>query len=197
MPSETLLVIGIHREELGFGDRVAALVDRDSIDVLRIPSGIPQARTGTDDHFYSNTQHREIYLQLRQQVKGRYRLLIDLHNGIDESGCCADVFCHDEAFLERLSAQIGQFGDERRVRLVKIIAQDDTAARGEERGIAEVGARTWIPRKIWDDGRPLYVGLETYLPSDGEGEQADWRFALRMIDRIRSSLEANQVPWYE
>jgi len=186
MASRTLLVIGIHREELSFGDRVAALVDPQRIDVLRIPSGIPHARTGTDDHFYYNAQHREIYLQLRQQVKGRCRVLIDLHSGLDEGGHCADFFCHDQSFLQSLATAIRQEGKERLVRLVKIIGQEEPVLRQGKSGIVDADARTWIPRKIWDDSSHLYVGLEVYLRTDGDGERDDWTFAWQLIELIDS-----------
>jgi len=34
---------------------------------------------------------RKLYLQLYQQIKRRYQLLIDLHSGLDENGPCADI----------------------------------------------------------------------------------------------------------
>ena len=184
MNAETLLVVGIHREELHFGDHVAALVDPSQIAVLRIPTGIPQARTGNDDAFYSNTQHREIYLQLRQQVKGRYRLLIDLHCGLDQSGRSADVFCHQEQLLGFLGEHLPR-NDSHPVRLIKIVGQSGPVGP-DRNATVEAGARTWIPKKIWDDDNPLYVGLEIYLPAAGDGNASDWQFALRLIGVIHA-----------
>lgn len=188
---ETLLVIGVHREELAFGDRVAGLLDSALIDVLRIPQGIPQAHTGTDGGFYSDTQHREIYLQLRQQVKGRYRLLIDLHSGLDENGRCADVFCRDERFLGCLAA-LGTGGTSR-VRLIKIVASDQPTAAPTLSDIIEADARTRIPRKIWDDDNCLYVGLEVYLADDGAGTPADWRLARELIGKLQTCASAQET----
>jgi len=187
MAKDTLLVTGIHREELGFGDRVAALVDPACLDVMRIPSGIPRASTGPSRRFYSTAQHREIYLQLHQQVKGHYRLLIDLHRGLDEAGRSAEVFCHDEAFLSCLGARLEALsGDHDIVHLVRIVATGDRGVQQGGAGIADGAARTWIPPRIWQGRGPLYVGLEVYLPTDDDGYPDDWRFAHRLIDAMRA-----------
>jgi hypothetical protein len=186
MGARTLLVTGVHREELGFGDRVAALLSNDRIDVLRIPKGITQRRTGTDDRFYATTQHREIYLQVRQQVRGRYELLIDLHSGIDDAGACADVFCRHEPFLACLAARIRGTGETQAIRLIRIAADDESIDPDRANTIADATARTWIPRVIWDQASPLYVGLEVYLARAGEGARDDWQFACRVIEAIRS-----------
>lgn len=53
--SRTLLVTGIHREELRFGDRVAALVDPDQVEVLRIARALADKRR----HIYVGL---EVYL---------------------------------------------------------------------------------------------------------------------------------------
>ena len=46
--SRNLIVTGIHREELAFGDRVSDLLGDLDIDVMRIPEGISHRKTGTD-----------------------------------------------------------------------------------------------------------------------------------------------------
>ena len=51
MANDTVLVTGIHREELGFGDHVAALVNRGRVDIMRIPKGIPRAKTDPGKRF--------------------------------------------------------------------------------------------------------------------------------------------------
>jgi len=187
MANDTLLVTGIHREELGFGDRVSALVDPARVDVMRIPHGIPQPRKGPGEEFYSSAQHREIYLQLRQQVKDRYRLMIDLHRGLDETGRCADVYCHDEEFLRRVGARIEKHRGDDDVRLVHIISPDARGVEHDGKGIAHAEARTWIPSKISLGKSPLYVGLEIYLPTDSDGKEDDWEFAKLLISEIQAS----------
>ncbi len=185
MHVDTLLVTGIHREELKFGDHVAALFNADTIDVMRISQGIPQIRTTTDETFYSNTQHREIYLQLRQQIKGRYRLLIDLHCGIDEAGHCADIFCHDRHFLACLATQPAIAEPAASVRLIKIVEPNTNTAVNSKDSIVDADAHTWIPREIWDDDRCTYIGLEVYLQQGNEGTEEDWQFARTLIENIQ------------
>jgi hypothetical protein len=182
---DTVLVTGIHREELAFGDRVAELLQDDDIDVLRIPHGIPQKTHGTDAVFYATTRHREIYLQLRQQVKARYRLLIDLHCGIDDGGHCADVFCHDPGLRECLECQARSDPSMTRVRVIGIVAGDETPSSAAD-GPRVTAAHTWIPRKVWQDSRCTYVGLEIYLPDGHHGDEDDWRFACSLVRAIQA-----------
>ncbi len=191
---ETLLVTGIHREELAFGDRVATLLDTKNIQVLRIPEGISHSRTGTDDLFYYNTRHREIYLQLRQQVKGHYRLLIDLHTGLNDSGRCADVYCRDEAVLRCMAERSGATATGGQLRLVKILGDFEAGNEGAGRKEIDVGARTSIPEQIWNDRSFVYLGLEIYLEDEGDGAMEDWRFACDLIGIVRDCvIEAEKV----
>ncbi len=185
MTRPALLVTGIHREELAFGDRVSALLDREHIDLLRIPNGIPRARRSPGQRFYSNAQHREIYLQLRQQVRDHYRLMVDLHCGFDERGLCADLFCHDEDLLTCIGTRLSDLVAEHRVRLIRIVSDRGAGSANVGASVAEADARTWIPSKIWLDAQPLYVGLEIYLPTGGAGEPSDWAFACRLIEEIQ------------
>jgi len=187
---EALLVTGIHREELGFGDRVTSLLNVDRIQVMRIPDGISHARTGTDDLFYYTNQHREIYLQLHQQVKGRYRLLIDLHCGLNDAGRCADIYCRDERLLQCVveRSRRTELGEE--LRLVKILANsEDSDGAGDGTGV-HVGARTLIPEQLWNDPSFIYVGLEIYLTEPGDGVAEDWHFTGDLIETIQACAES-------
>lgn len=186
MANDTLLVTGIHHEELGFGDRVSALVDPARLDVMRIPQGIPQTKKGPGEQFYSSAQHREIYLQLGQQVKHRYRLMIDLHRGLDETGRCADVFCHDEDFLRCLGARLQKLSGKSDIRLIHIMSPDSRGVELNDEKVADAEARTWIPSKISLSKFPLYVGLEVYLPTDSDGKEEDWEFAHLLISEIQA-----------
>ena len=188
--SDTLLVTGIHREELPFGDNVATLLKTDAIDIMRIPKGISNRHVGTDGGFYFSTQHREIYLQLRQQTKGRYRLLIDLHCGANDAGHCADIFCHDTAFLDCLAAQPEIAEAESGVRLIKIVASNQPFDPDSPDRNSVADAQTWIPSEVWRDAECTYVGLEVYLPDSAEGVEADWRFSRRLIEAIRACNDA-------
>lgn len=182
--NDTLLVTGIHRDELGFGEGVARVLPPGTVDVIRIPQGIPQPRRGPGEQFYSRTEHREIYLQLHQQVRGRYRLMIDLHKGLDETGRGAEIFCHDEALLGRIGAALPP-GAGARMRLIRIGTGAEAAAA---EGPAEAEARTWIPRRIWSGRTPVYVGLEVYLGAEGDGSPEDWGFAALLVEAIRAGM---------
>lgn len=181
----TVLVTGVHREELEFGDRVAARIEGGDIEVLRIPKGVPQRCTDVDQQFQYETRQRELYLQLHQQVKGRYALLIDLHSGFDENGPGADLYCHESALLDCVGSSLDRGGPGDDVRLIRIVAPDENADAGAQHGRIEAGARTGIPPVIWGGGTPLYVGLEIYLPDDRGGIRAAEVLAHRLIDRIR------------
>jgi hypothetical protein len=178
----TVLVTGVHSEELAFGDRVTAGLGHAAIEVLRIPKGVPQRCTDVDRQFRHEARQRELYLQLHQQVRGRYRALIDLHSGVDENGPSADIYCHDPGVLDRLARQLD---DDEPVRLVKIVAPGEPLPRTG----GEAGARTCIPEAVWAGGPPLYVGLEIYLPDDGQPGEAE-RLAQRLIACIQDCVAA-------
>ncbi|MGD2118102.1 MAG: hypothetical protein PVG66_07075 [Chromatiales bacterium] len=183
---ETLLVTGIHREELGFGDHVAALLDSELIQVMRIPRGISHSRRAHDELFYFNARHREIYLQLHQQVRGRFRLLIDLHCGVNEAGRCADVYCHDQALLDYVSQRTQVKGLAQRLRGVRIVSEQHDESLSADVAAAETHAHTRIPEKVWNDPNCIYVGLEIYLVSEGDGVAQDWCFAADVIELVQS-----------
>lgn len=185
-PAGTVLVTGVHREELAFGDRVTARLENEDIDVLRIPEGVPQQCPDVDQQFYYDTRQRELYLQLHQQVKGRYRLLIDLHTGLDESEVSADVYCHDPSLLDRLASRLRDAGCADRVRLIRIVATGEPVAAGDRRSGVDAGAHTRIPHSVWSRGRPVYVGLEVYLPEDHRGGSKAERLAQTLIASIRN-----------
>lgn len=186
MSTDTVLVTGIHAEELEFGDRVTGrLVDGD-IEVLRIPEGVPQRCDDVAQQFRYRTRQRELYLQLHRQVKGRYRLLIDLHSGLDQDGPSADVYCHEPAVLDCLATQL-RAAD--RVRLIRIVGAGESVPPANRDPSAEAGARTCIPSAVWTGDQPVYVGLEVYLPVDERANDAEI-LAEQLIARIRSCVDA-------
>ncbi|NDY95086.1 hypothetical protein [Wenzhouxiangella limi] len=183
--AETVLVTGIHREELNFGDRVTKRCASDEIDVLRIPEGVSQRCRDVDQQFYHETRQRELYLQLRQQVKGRYRLLIDLHSGTDEAGPGADIYCRDAELLECIGLRLNEREPGDRVRLVRIVDAHERAVAAGPQTVIDAEARTSIPPSIWAGGRPVYVGLEVYLPEVAGTDEAE-TLACRLIGCIQS-----------
>lgn len=187
---DVVLVIGVHREELAFGERVAEELNPQAVAVLRIPEGISGRRPRPDERFYYEARHREIYLQLLPQVKGRFRLMIDLHTGIDQFGRCADVYCGDAVLLSCIEQAVTSHsrGDEAvpAVRIVPLMPREQRSARraGESRNNEPFG-ETIIPPSVWDSEAFIYVGLEIYLTEDGAaGSPGDWAFAKRLVEAI-------------
>ena len=181
----TLLVTGMHREELGFGDRVAERVDKNKVEILRVPLGISHERTGTDDEFYYLVNHRELYLQLRQQVKRRYVLVIDLHCGLSDGSVHADVFSHDDSLLKCMGDAVTSrcLGD--KVKLIKIIGEEGLKAH-KLICAGHPGARTWIPEEVWNNHNFVYVGLEVYLSGDETGTAEECSFACELVEVLQS-----------
>jgi hypothetical protein len=182
-----VLVIGMHREELAFGERVAARVDPRMVAVLRVPDGLSGRRPRADERFLYDTRHRELYLQLLPHVLRRYRLLIDLHTGIDErGGPCADVICADAGYLDCVAGPSARgdgrlSGEEVRPVLLMASAGPERRRPGE---VDAVFAETTLPRRVWDNSAFTYVGLEVYLSAPGAGAPEAWTFAAVVIDRL-------------
>jgi hypothetical protein len=87
----TGLVIGIHQKELAFGRQVAAILPPKNIRIVQIDQGLPQQDSFEGKRYYYGVFHREIYLQLHQQLKKKIDLLI---NPFGKSFSLAD-FHHD------------------------------------------------------------------------------------------------------
>lgn len=168
-----LLVVGIHREELAFGDAVAARLDASCVDVLRIDEGLSGRRPRADERFRYDTLHRALYLQLLAHVQSHHRLLIDLHTGLDADGPCADLYSRDPA---RLSVALSDANLQPAPRLYDLLGEDhrNEAAHGGQ-------ARTVIPAEVWRKPRFLYVGLESYLPAASTWSTADLDYARSIV----------------
>jgi hypothetical protein len=177
---DTVLIIGVHREEHPFGDAVAAALDPSLAEVLRIPEGLSGRRPRQDPLLHYETLHRELYHQVLTQVRGRNGLVRDLHTGLDEAGPCADVISHNPGLLARMSEEaIARFGEpegRRRPRPVLL-----GGAPGHSHLHAVLPSRTVIPRDMWNDEDFEYVGLEVYRSAPGVGRPSDRDLALWLI----------------
>ena len=156
-----LLVIGIHREELAFGEAVTAGLDRCRIEVLAIPEGLSGRRPRPDQRFQYDTLHRALYLQLLPHVVGHHDLLIDLHTGLDRRGPRADLICAEAEKLAGLLEKSPRWPPSAvhasAVRFVRLGRNGDPGEAGV------YVAETVIPEKIWRNARFLYVGVEDLL----------------------------------
>lgn len=182
----TGLVIGIHKQELDFGLQVAAILAGTAIRVIQIDHGLPQQASFDGKGYYYSAFHREIYLQLHQQVKNKLDLLIDLHTGVNESGRCADIFCNDMLLLDKLNKILYDYkesrnGQEQSVRLVEIASE---SSRKHAKAGGFPVCYTIIPGSVWKSAKYSYVGLEIYLQDTGKGNEEDWLYGASLIESI-------------
>lgn len=127
-----LLVVGVHREERAFGERVAARLPAARFDLLRIEHGLSGRRPGPDQLDACRRRHRALYEQILEQIKPDHRVVLDLHSGFDEAGFCADVLCADTELLRCIKHARTEAHAERRltagtVRGVQLVSNDATA----------------------------------------------------------------------
>jgi len=174
MPPCTLLVIGIHREELAFGEAVAEGLHRGRIDVLRIADGLSGRRPRPDQRFVFEKLHRALYLQLLPHLRVEHGLLVDLHTGLDARGPCADIYTRDIPGVTALLAGLAK--PHPAPRLVPLLQKSDDGP----------SAATVIPPEVWRSPRFLYVGLEVYLPEAGRGRPVDHAYARVLIEALAS-----------
>lgn len=166
--ARALLVIGIHRQELAFGQRVARALRAVSapIDVLEIPEGLSGQRPRPDELFRYETLHKALYGQLLPHVQPAHRLVIDLHTGEDAAGPCADLFSARPALRDCLRQALAPgwrapgVADAVRVRVLPL------------GGDARSPARTEIPPQVWNSARFDYLAIEVYLADAGPTEPA-------------------------
>ena len=193
MDLRTGLVIGIHKKELDFGRQVAAILPETDIRIVRIDQGLPQQESFRGRGYYYGAFHREIYLQLHQQVKNKIDLLIDLHTGINEAGRCADLFCSDKRLLGRLEETLNackmDLSDHSQAVRMFVI----TAVSSEAHAVSNdyPVCHTIIPRAVWNSAQYSYVGLEIYLPDEGEGNPADWNYGAGLVESIIKANHGN------
>lgn len=187
--SDTALVIGIHREELAFGRQVTRLLAESGIHIVQIDNGLSHERSYYRSGFYHSTAHREMYLQLHQQLAGKkINLVIDLHTGINETGRCADIMSADINLLEKVDVLLKgvekhTFSAPGEERLYEIIPQDEKSTK--ENGSFSV-CHTIIPHKVWNTQEYTYAGLEIYLREAGQGSMSDWEYAAGLIHMLRN-----------
>lgn len=173
MPAaRTLLVIGIHREELGFGREVVRGLDASEVDVLEVPHGLSGRRPLPDEAFRYRILHRALYLQLLPQLRPAHRLLIDLHTGFDAEGPSADLLCADLRLRACLEAGLEACACARTRRRSRVVV---FGAPGRAR------VRTVIPAQLWNNAAFAYLGIELYLPARTAGQAAGAALARALI----------------
>ncbi|MBK1700309.1 hypothetical protein [Thiococcus pfennigii] len=190
-----LVVIGVHRDELAFGERVVQGLDTAHFAVLRIPEGLLGQRPRQDQFEQHLRRHHALYSQIHDQFVPGQRLLVDLHSGLDRRGRCADVLCADPRQLGCIATRTAVADPAGgTVRAIQLIA--DTALPE----LREAGVRPWpvarpeIPEAVWGAAEPLYVGLEVYLRRPGTGTPGDWAFARCLLATIADCVLRDRAP---
>jgi hypothetical protein len=176
-PPRAVLLIGVHREELAFGEAVTQGLAPGTIQVLRIPAGISGVRPTQDRAFYYATHHQELYLQILPLVRGRYDLVLNLHCGVNEPARCADLFAADPALLDCACAALAEPSDNPAAKVRPILLG---ASKGARPTLPR--AQTVIPEFFWRNPGFRYLGLKCFLLQPGAGEAADWDLARRLIE---------------
>lgn len=167
-----LLLVGVHREELSFGQAVASAVDPRQVSVLPILQGLSGRRPNPDEVHRYEMLHRALYLQVLPHVEGRHRLLIDLHTGQDSAGPTADLLCASPVLCQRLEQRIeGHAGvSDRNVRVLPL---------GPSGRLPKT--LTVIPRQIWNNPAFQYLGMEIYLPQNEVAVTESRQLALCLV----------------
>ena len=174
----SLLVIGVHREELEFGRLVANALPSHAYEVLDIAQGLPGRLPRADEVFQLSTLHRELYHQLMPYTTN-HDLIVDLHTGIDQDGPCADLFCHDPQRLACLTQDCPN------VRIVQL---------GDCQSSQCTRALTVIPDELWDNPDCLYVGVEIYLSPNASALAACVEYAVGLLRVIQAPLQLQSKP---
>jgi len=193
------LVIGAHREELAFGEAVAKRLNRQRIDLLRIPVGLSGQRPGPGGLARYRQRHAELYQQIMEHVQPGQRVLIDLHTGFDERLCWADILCAEPALLrciEQESAELpapnGAF-----VRGVQLVADDGSGVPsrdGRQAPESRPCVKPALPESVWNAKHLIYVGIEVYLAQPSYGTPAEAGFAAAVVETVgESALSVRRV----
>ncbi len=176
---EVLVIIGAHRDELAFGERVVAELDPKRFAALRILQGLRGDPPTPDQRASFRDRHHALYLQFLDHVAPHHRLLIDLHSGRDETGQCGDVLCAKHRLLDCVAARA--VGLDGRVRCVSLVADTSAIEPPEPPYLI---ARPEIPEAVWNPSGLTYVGIEAYLRADGSGHRSEWQFAATLVELV-------------
>ena len=197
--ARTVLVVGVHQRERDYGQNVARILSDSDIKMLCIDKGLPQKTEFDGNPLYYSAYLREIYLQLHQQIKKKFGLMIDLHTGINETERCADIFCSDTKLLDKIDKLLrkntnNDFSDDGPIHLIKITektSRKKNIRRKKPQNIYPI-CHSGIPKCVWKTNKYLYIGLEIYLQNPGKGTEKDWRYGSWLINTILKAV--NNTP---
>ncbi|WP_316858209.1 hypothetical protein [uncultured Cohaesibacter sp.] len=191
--AETIVVIGVHKEELAFGDEVARHLDRTLFSPFRIASGLSARRPRTDQLEQYLTNHEQLYTQIADHMPAHCKLLIDLHCRL-KAEADADIFCASPDLLNRISESFHtRFPkSDARLRTIRMVSDADLCewddTHEDKHASGHLLSKPELPEVVWRATRPAYVGLEIYLDHEGRGEQENWDLTLQILSAVRSAI---------
>jgi hypothetical protein len=172
-----LLIAGVHRQELEFGQKVIDLLQLQKcpLDMLIIPQGLSNQFDSVMDTLYRR-QHEEMYHQIKGHIKKRHSLIIDLHAG-----------CSESFSIDLFSSQAQQYPCLKTEIIKKIIPEAravNIKANLEIQKDKHLTSYTILPKSIWKNNKFIYVGIEVYLEAYSSGNEADIQRSANMIDYL-------------
>ena len=186
---DTLVVCGVHHEELAFGQQATRKLDRGHFESLAIVQGLSAKRPTPDrlDHYLD--AHARLYEQIATCAKPHHRLVIDLHCRLKDTSD-ADIFCAHDDLLDKMREGLWEYTASRKamVRFIRMVTDQDIAGWSDARLKDRLFSKPEIPEEIWRPRSPIYVGVEIYLQREGRGKAKDWLLARHIIETIRTVL---------
>lgn len=183
--ADTLIVIGVHKEELAFGEHVAERLDHSQFELLHIANGLSAKRPTPEELEQYLANHTSLYKQIGAHIKPYHRLMIDLHCR-RKADVDADIFCADRQILDRVQSHCQTRGLVN-LRSIQMISDRDAVSIAQDQSPERLYAKPELPECVWRAQDYCYVGLEIYIGQEGSGEQKDWLFTIKLLETIKEA----------
>lgn len=183
---DTLVVIGVHREEAAFGEEVAKQLDGKNFDILRVGHGLSARRPRPDQLQAYLDGHDRLYRRIAEDISDGCQLMIDLHCR-QKDRADADLFAADAAFLDHClkAHEEDPLMTGKYLRPIRMVSDADLDELSMEALRSQLFSKPELPEAIWRAEQPVYVGIEIYLQTEGTGSPDEWLFACHLIDMVR------------
>nr|WP_321445142.1 hypothetical protein [uncultured Cohaesibacter sp.] len=184
---ETIVVIGVHREEAAFGEKVASLLAGEDFGVMRVGKGLTARRPRPDQLQAYLDNHNRLYHRIAGELDAECKVMIDLHCR-QKDHTDADLFAADEALLrhcmQRHASDPNMTG--KCLRPVRMVSDADLDGLSMQALRSQLFSKPELPEDVWRARCPVYVGLEIYIQNEGEGQPEEWMFARNLVELVRS-----------
>ena len=188
-----LVLIGVHREELAFGDQVVKPLPTGRFGILRIKQGLSARRPRPDQFLSYLDNHDRLYQQITSSIGSDCKLIIDLHCRLKERAD-ADLFSGSEQILKQAAATLAANPDfsGKAIRPIRMISDKDLESLDLEAESPQLFAKPELPESLWRADSPLYLGLEIYVDEEGAGTAREWAFARQLIIHLSDQFQTRQ-----